>query len=270
MMMQSQDHGYMKEGRSVGHFPSIPWIPYYCNQSTSSWNLVRCESSGVRSLAAAGRLDFTPMATVDWFELKEDWQRIGGWGIAFKKVAGSVLLFSHRPISDLDAAPIAICDETTTSVRILQALLQKKYGLRIGRWRRNVDVNDGETPRLLIQNQAVEEVARGRFPYVADLGSEWWAWQGTPIVTAVWAGRADIPGDERAAFAAQLEGASRTYHEAPERAVKAHRETFGWSAEVESVVALHRNFDYLLGRDCEAGIERMRQILPLEVAGFAS
>jgi hypothetical protein len=45
---------------NVGHFTSVPWIPNYCGSDHWPVNLVRCESSGVRELVEAGRLDVTP------------------------------------------------------------------------------------------------------------------------------------------------------------------------------------------------------------------
>ena len=177
---------------NVGYFPSVPWHPNYCDRHAWPVNLVRCESSGVRELIERGQLDATPMAIPDWFELEGRWKRLANWGISFRGLAGSVVFFSNVPMSQLDGADIDVCYETTTSVRVLQAIMKKKYGLRIGRWSRNLDVDNGTKPRLLIQDQAVEERKRGRFRYEYDLGREWFGWIGTPIVSAVWAYRANL------------------------------------------------------------------------------
>lgn len=254
----------------VGRFPSLPWIPNYCGASAWHADLLTCESSQVAGLTSAGRLDITPMATVDWLRSSGAWTRLGPWGIAFRGQAGSVLFFSDRPIEHLDGADIAVCDETTTSVRVLEAILVGKYGLRIGNWRRNVDVKDDRTPRLLIQNQAVEERQRRRFSYVYDLGQEWWSWQGTPIVSAVWVHRAEIDPMLVALQRQRLEDAMATYRANPLLAVEKHlaREQLQHSAS--SICELHENFEYELGAESEAGITRMREVLKEKVTGFAN
>lgn len=253
---------------TVGHFPSIPWIPYYVNADQWPVQLRQCESSGVRRLVERAQLDVTPMATADWFSLGNKWRRLSNLGIAFRGRAGSVLMFSNDPIDQMDEADIAVCDETTSSVRILQALLERKYGLRIGRWQRNVDVTEGNTPRLLIQNQAVEELNRKRFRYVYDLGREWWDWQGTPLVTAVWVHRADMDPMQVEAVEQLLRHSLAEYQRDPASAVTAAKARHGWALGAEEVQELHENFEYALGEESQRGIERMRALLPEHVQGF--
>lgn len=255
---------------NVGHFTSVPWIPNYCDSELWPVNLVRCESSGVRELAESRRLDITPMAVADWVELQDGWKRLKNRGIAIKRRADSVLLFSQKPLSELDGADVAICGETQNSVRVLQSLLAQRYGLRIGNWRRHVDDEDDMTPRLLIQNQAVEERARGRFRYEIDLGEEWFAWQGVPLVSAVWVHRADLDPAAVEAVEELLAASMRRYRANPTEAVSKHRDAFGWTRSVGDIELLHQNFEYELGAAAEAGIARQREVLPKEVLGFAN
>jgi chorismate dehydratase len=255
---------------NIGLFPSIPWIPYYSRSDTWPANLHICESSEVRSLAEAGLLDVTPMATVDWFALSDQWHRLSNWGIAFRRRAGSVLFFSNTPVSQLDLADIAICGETTTSVRVLEAILKGKYGLRIGQWRRNVDTDDDVTPRLLIQNQAVEEAQRKRFAHVMDIGAEWWDWQGTPIVSAVWVHRRELDKSLLQQVHKLLKESMESYFLRSAEVIHAHKAAHKWHASVVDIQALHGNFEYALGEECERGIQRMRAVLPVDVEGFAN
>lgn len=255
---------------AVGRFPSLPWIPNYCGSAAWHADLLTCESSQVANLASAGRLDFSPMATVDWLRMSAGWNRVGAWGIAFRGQAGSVLFFSDRPMEELDGADIAVCDETTTSVRVLEAILTGKYGLRIGNWRRNVDVSDARTPRLLIQNQAVDESQRRRFPFVYDLGREWWSWQGTPIVSAVWVHRCDLDPMLVELQRRRLEDAMVIYRGDPLLAIQKHLASERLDHSAEAIRALHHNFEYELGAESEVGIIRMREVLQQDVTGFAN
>ncbi|MET4577397.1 MqnA/MqnD/SBP family protein [Ottowia thiooxydans] len=254
---------------TVGHFSSVPWIPYYTSCEDWPVSLLPCESSDVRQLAARGQVDITPMAVADWFELGDSWHRLGSWGIAFRDKADSVCLFSQCPIEELHLAEIAISSLTTSSVRILEALLKGKYGLAIGPWRRHVEVDDATTPRLLIQNEAVEERGRKRFAYVYDLGREWQEWQGTPVVPAVWVYRAGTDPARLELMQKLLAGSMIRYRSDPMAAVAAHRHAYKWAPCAQEIVALHRNFEYdLSDDDFVRGIERMRALLPRQVEGF--
>ncbi len=253
---------------NVGFFPSVPWIPNYGDRATWPVNLVRCESSGVRGLIERGQLDVTPMAIPDWFELEGRWKRLANWGISFRGLAGSVVFFSNEPMSQLDGADIDVCYETTTSVRVLQAIMKKKYGLRIGRWSRNLDVDNGTTPRLLIQDQAVEERKRGRFRYEYDLGREWFGWIGTPIVSAVWAYRADLDPSTVAVLEGLLKASMVRYRMDPLTAIGARHAEHGLPASIEEIKVLHQNFEYALSDEAELGITRMRELLEPRIEGF--
>lgn len=253
----------------VGHFSSVPWIPNYTSPEAWPVSLLPCESSDVRQLATRAQVDITPMAVADWFELGDSWHRLGSWGIAFRDKADSVCLFSQRPIEELQMAEIAISRHTTSSVRILEALLKGKYGLAIGPWRRHVDVEDATTPRLLIQNEAVEERGRKRFAYIYDLGREWQEWQSTPVVTAVWAYRAGTDPSHVDLVQQLLADSMVRYRSDPMAAVAAHRRAYKWTSSAQEIVALHGNFEYdLSDDDFVRGIERMRALLPRQVEGF--
>lgn len=253
---------------NVGHFTSIPWIPCYSLFETWPVNLIPCESSGVRELANQARVDFTPMAVADWFELERGWRRLRNFGIGIHRKADSVLFFSQQPLHELDAAPIAICGETANSVRALQAVLKGRYGLRIGKWQRGVDEDDATTPRLLIQNQAVEERNRRRFEYVYDLGEEWFSWQGTPLVSAVWVHREDADPAAVEAVENLLFSSLQRYRANPAAAISDHRRRHGWGMSVEEIQRLHKNFEYELGDMAELGIERQRAVIPVTIEGF--
>lgn len=255
---------------NVGHFCSLPWVPAYWGHHAWPVNLVRCESSGVRQLAERGMLDFTPMAAADWFALEHKWKRLKNFGIAIRRQADSVLFFSQKPLAELDGADISICGETANSVRVLQALLRQRYGLRIGRWTRDVDDDDATTPRLLIQNQAVEERAKRRFEYVYDLGTEWNDWTGTPLVSAVWVHRADADPAAIETMENLLSSSLQRYRADPVAAITDHRQLHGWTRPVAEIQQLHMNFEYELGDAAEEGLERLRRTLPAHVEGFSN
>lgn len=249
----------------VGHFPSIPWIPYYSRSEQWPAKLVISESSSVRPLTESHQTDITPMSCADWFQLGDQFERLDNFGIAFRGKAGSVLFFSNEPWENLSKTNFSICDETTNSVRVLHALVTQKYKLETGVWTRDVNVEDPDTPRLLIQNQAVEELERKRFKYVYDIGNEWWNWQGTPIISAVWVYRKGMDPRVVNQVRELLHTARAEFKASPRAFIARHKAEHKWPMSVDTIEKLLHNFEYELGEEAERGIRRMREVLPKEV-----
>ncbi|CAN5469141.1 hypothetical protein BH09PSE5_BH09PSE5_23120 [soil metagenome] len=248
---------------NVGHFPSSPWAPYYAPKwlwERDRW--VACVSSEVRSLAQASMLDVTPMATVDWLDMKDRFERVGSFGLSYRDVAQSVLLFSDRPIHELDASPIAVSTETTTSIRVLRAVLAGRYGLALGPLIPMSANVPASIPRLLIQDQAIEEAALGRYKHVHDLGREWWAWQRTPIVSAVWVRRADLPAAE-VDRSGRILGTALEWSDANpgEMARSFLGNNSSASLDASGLLTLLSNFRFRLGAEEEHGIDTMSRLL---------
>ena len=65
--------------------------------------------------AAAGELTAALLPLVDYFRLSDRFERLGRFGIGVRGRARSVLLFSLRPIRQLDGAAIAVTNETSTT-----------------------------------------------------------------------------------------------------------------------------------------------------------
>ena len=91
----------------------------------------------------------------------------------------------------------AVTDDTSTSVRLLQVLLEKRHGRTAVNYGRIApDMYDGSADSLLLIG---DEALRARrdgikgLPVVTDLATEWLTWQGTPFAFARWVVRKDLP-----------------------------------------------------------------------------
>jgi chorismate dehydratase len=84
----------------------------------------------------------------------------------------------------------------------LRLLLEERYGVQPREYRRGAESGDA---RLVIGDAALEEVKRGRFKFVYDLGEEWRRWQELPFVFARWVVRRDLPQEEKQRFIRSLE-----------------------------------------------------------------
>src|SRR3989338_6068607 len=79
--------------------------------------------------AAAGELTAGLLPLADFFRLQDQFERLGPFGVAVRGRAHSVLLFSRRPVRQLDGASIAVTDETSTTAVLLRLLLEQRYHL---------------------------------------------------------------------------------------------------------------------------------------------
>ena len=146
--------------------------------------------------AQAGRIMAGPMALVDFLRLQGQFERLGNLGIAVRGRCGSALLFSRKPLRQLDDTTIAVTEETSTTALLLRLILEQRYELRLKGYQRG-GPDDAEAA-LLIGDEALKcHATNRRYPYEVDLVFEWWLWQHLPFVFAVWAVRKDCEAAEK-------------------------------------------------------------------------
>jgi chorismate dehydratase len=120
-----------------------------------------------------------------------------GLGIACEGPVRSILLISQRPFDTIRT--LAVDSSSRTSVALARIILAERYGCR--------PLVAAQTPVLedmLTENDAALVIGDpalrldpGTLPYrTLDLGAEWVAWSGLPMVFAVWAGRTEFLTDD--------------------------------------------------------------------------
>src|SRR5260370_38708514 len=93
--------------------------------------------------------------------------------------AGSVLVFSDRPLAALVGARVGITGETSTSVELLRVLLALRHGVEPAAWAGPDEPCDAV---LLIGEQAIQRLTRApAAAHVFDLAPEWRGWPGLPV-----------------------------------------------------------------------------------------
>jgi len=143
--------------------------------------------------AEKGTIDAGALSLVDCLRLSSQYEPLGDYGVGLKRTAQSVLLFSNRLMPYLQGS-CAVTDETSTSFRLLQVLLEGRYnirGIRYGRIASSMLFDGSADALLLIGDEALRAKKEGvpGLPYMTDLGEEWHRWQKTPFVFARWAVR---------------------------------------------------------------------------------
>jgi chorismate dehydratase len=176
--------------------------------------------SQLAAAVAEGAIDAGPVPLVDCFRSEERFQPVSGFCLACAKRAGNIFLYSKQPIEQLQDARIGITDETSTSLRLLQVLLSLKYQVRPDAY---VPLQDPYDAFLLSGNRALRQRwgVEG-YPYMYDLGEEWYQWTGLPFVSARWVARRDLPPGDVAALEGALyvgleDGMDVLYHQSEPR-----------------------------------------------------
>ncbi len=158
---------------------------------------------------------------MDYFRLEGAFDRLGHIGIAVRGRARSAILFSVKPIRQLDGAVIAVTEQTSTTLALLRLVLEKRYQLYPAAYERrpyaeqrreNVPPQAPERRRepdadalLLIGDEALRfRQTNKQYPFETDLAFEWWLWQHLPFVFAVWAVRKDADAQDRKHLEAAL------------------------------------------------------------------
>lgn len=236
----------------VGRIPYLNCEPFFAHLTGVDTVPLVPRALGVA--LHAGELDAGPLSLADALALGPTARWLPHC-IATPGAANSVLVFSRRPLAELEAATVAVTDETATSVRILRLLLEQRHGLGKIVW---TDLRAGQGSHgppdavLLIGDAALRaRASRAGFPYVSDVGAEWTAWTGLPCVFAVWATRVEVDAERRTRLARALDAAlDRGMADLP--AIAARRADTGLDAE--EIARYLRHFIYRRGRDEDAAI----------------
>ena len=249
-------------GHVVGKIPFLNSVPFYHHFEKRQFKVLPIAPRRMGLLSEKGQLDAGLFSLMDYFGQEERLEPLD-WCIATRDQVKSVMLFSNHGWRDLDGKLIGITDETATSVRLLQVLLEKKYGVKAAFERLHAGVNDYSSydAVLLIGDEALRRNKFGLagFELVFDLAKEWYDWQKLPFVFAVWAVAKSLPLHSKAELGdiieRSLSGSEGHYADIGEL----HGKEIGLSrAEVEEYLA---GFNYRLGERERKAMREFRNLM---------
>jgi chorismate dehydratase len=259
---------------TIGHIPYLNMVPFHqgfgpqaLEKGGHSLNFRSLSPRALGLEAEAGQIDAGAMSLVDTFRLSDKFRPLGDLGVGVRGAAGSVLLFSREPIERLQGL-CAVTDETSTSFRLLQVLLEKRYGrtaVNYGRVASSLLYDGSADALLLIGDEALRARAEGikGLPVVTDLATAWFEWQGSAFVFARWVIRRGLPGPisdllygclEKSLDSAVLNKSEIAELEAPKRGltpseVSAYWDGFAYRLAPEHEAAI-ANFKGLVEKVC--------------------
>jgi chorismate dehydratase len=181
----------------------IPWIncyPIYTALDrgvvTVDAELITGTAADLNDLLAAGELDVSAVSAVEYARNAAAYHLLPDLAITCDGPVHSVMLFSRRPVHELDGATVLRTSSSRTSVLLLELLCKHRWRVRPKFATVRAESSDLRALRgfpheavLVIGDAALMLAADAKYPYVIDLGSAWKDWTGLPFVFAVWAAR---------------------------------------------------------------------------------
>ena len=242
----------------VGSLPYLNSEPFFAYLDGIERVSLMPRALGV--VMARGELDAGLVSLADALAMDDAVCRLP-FGIATPGATGSVLLFARRPLPALHGATIAVTGETSTSVRLLRLLLERRHDVKDVRWTTMAEATDATDAILVIGDEALRRRGRSSgFASCIDLGAEWRAWTGLPAVFAVWVVRRAVPDEARATLHAAIDEAlTRGLAHLDAIAARRHGDTGISESEVVSYLS---NFIYRFGPLEQRAIQEFTRLLP--------
>lgn len=244
----------------VGRIPYINCSPVYGAIDRGlvpfDGTLVDGVPTELNAQMSEGTLDLSVVSAVEYARDAERYLLLPELAISCNGPVQSVMLFSQRPVAELDGARVLVSKSSMTSVALLEMLFANVWRATPEFVPGNAEVADIEgfaaephAARLVIGDAALLLHEAGDadspwptlYPHRYDLGEAWKRWTGLPFVFAVWVAQRSTPVRESmAAHAALL--ASRDWG-------LAHLDLLATQAAQTSGVGQERCRNYLSGLD---------------------
>ena len=161
--------------------------------------------SALNAEMAAGTIDVSVVSAVEYALHAERYLLLPDLAITSDGPVRSVMLFSKRPVADLDGATVLVSRSSMTSVELLALMFRERWGVTPRLVPADAESADiahfGSEPhdaRLVIGDAALllssgTSAVSTVYPHHVDLGQEWKKWTGLPFVFAVWVAQRTTP-----------------------------------------------------------------------------
>jgi chorismate dehydratase len=169
----------------IGKFGFVNnYLPYY-QLEQNGMQIIEALPKQLAAMFETGEIDFAPVPSFYYIKNRAKLKSYE-FCVASKNCVLSVILVSNGKKLDSDTGPIAVTNQTVTSLNLLKIILREK-GLR----NRIVVLKEGKASELLKRyNHALvigDEAIKARMTHevVMDLGEEWHELTGYPMVFGI-------------------------------------------------------------------------------------
>ena len=158
-------------------------------------NVISGPPNTLNQMMIDGDLDISPVSSAAYARNAHEWLILPDLAIACHRRVLSVLLVSRYSLEAMTGRRILVTDESS-SARDLCRLIFSLKGIRpefvVGRVKSPSQLPEDIDAALVIGDSALSHPWERVFPYILDLGTQWWMMTGLPFVFAVWAVRKEF------------------------------------------------------------------------------
>jgi len=193
----------------LGHIQFLNCLPLYYglvkNDVLLDVELVKAAPRDLAVMLLDGQLDIAPIPSIEYARHAEEFVLLPDIAISSDGEVQSILLLTKDAVEGLDGKTVALTNTSRTSQVLARVLLARHWGVfpsytemppDLAGMMREADA------ALLIGDDALRAYWQPTDLLKYDLGAEWTAWTGLPMVYAVWAVRRDYAQDDPAAVRA--------------------------------------------------------------------
>jgi chorismate dehydratase len=160
----------------------------------SRYTFVKGVPAELNAMLAEGRIDVAPSSSIEYAIHEDRYALVPGLSISSVGPVKSVLLFSRKPLEELNHHTIGLTPESAASVVLLKILLARHMGFSNSFERtdlRPAEALENYDAMLLIGDAALRATLSLHGYHVYDLGALWYQMCELPFVFALWIVRRD-------------------------------------------------------------------------------
>ncbi|MBI5635166.1 MAG: menaquinone biosynthesis protein [Nitrospirae bacterium] len=155
----------------------------------SSYEFIEGVPSALNNMLREGSIDASWSSSIEYLKNPGLYTFIENHAIDSDGPVGSVLLFSKKPIEELDGKEILMTSQSDTSIALLQIICRKFYGLSCTYAQTAEPFVQAIGPHpayLLIGDDALLQASLRTDLHIYDLGQLWKEHTGLPFTYALW------------------------------------------------------------------------------------
>jgi len=161
--------------------------------TAKNWQLVEAPPATLNQKLAEGHIDMGFVSSFEYGRHPERYKILSGLSISANGPVGSVFLFSHVPMSQLDQAPVLFSAQSETSAALVKIILEKFHNVQPCYTTDDLETAAGNFQAVLaIGDDALRLVEKSTYLYEYDLADIWKRQTGLPFVFAVCAVREEF------------------------------------------------------------------------------
>ena len=154
---------------------------------TEKWQLIEAPPATLNKKLADGEIDMGFVSSFEYGRHPEKYKILSGLSISANGPVGSVFLFSHVPMKQLDEAPVLFSAESETSVSLVKIILEEFQGVHPSYSTGDLQgtIDEKFKAVLAIGDDALRLAEKSTYLYEYDLADIWKHKTGLPFVFAL-------------------------------------------------------------------------------------